>query len=257
MQDKIKLSLFLVILLSVLPVAYTNANQHSKSAITNAVQKQYQSQLQNARSNKARSRIRSEINKATLLRYQRYLDHQAILKRNKLKKLKLKQDQARQKAQNRQVKPNRQAKPVKRNVQAAPKPAIKKQPPPPPPIPDKDELFEAASRGDINEISLLLGEGVNVNAANAQRETALHMAAARGHYSTVIFLINNGGNPFARTIKKWLPLHHATRFRHANIANYLMKKGLSPHYRNSEGYSSIDMARTNHDRRLLSIFGAN
>ena len=82
------------------------------------------------------------------------------------------------------------------------------------------------------------------------------MAAARGHYSTVIFLINNGANPFAKTVKQWLPIHHATRFRHANIVRYLMQKGLSPNFRTSEGYSSIDMARTNHDRQLLNIFGA-
>ena len=124
------------------------------------------------------------------------------------------------------------------------------------PIPDAEDLFNAASIGDVNTIARLLREGININEGNAQKETALHMAAARGHYSTVIFLINNHANPFARTVKQWLALHHATRFRHANIANYLMKKGLSPHFRTSDGYSSIDMARTNNDRPLLNVFGA-
>lgn len=122
-------------------------------------------------------------------------------------------------------------------------------------IPQADELFEAATYGNVNLIGRLLQQGINVNIANNERETALHMAAANGRYSAVIYLINHGANIHSRTIKNWLPIHHAARFRKANIANYLVQKGSSPHAKTSDGLSAIDMARTVRDQQLLRIFG--
>jgi len=124
------------------------------------------------------------------------------------------------------------------------------------PAPEADDLFMAAVNGNNGQIGNLVSQGLNINVANAERETALHMAAARGHYSTVIYLINNGANVNARTVKNWIPLHHAVRFRHANIANYLLQRGSSAGARTSDGLSAIDMARNTNDRRMLSIMGA-
>ena len=121
------------------------------------------------------------------------------------------------------------------------------------PVPDRDELFEAATYGNVKLIARLLQQGVDVNSANNERETPLHMAAANGRYTSVIYLINHGANIHARTIKNWLPIHHATRFRKANIANYLIKKGASPYAKTSDGLSAIDMARTLGDQQLLRI----
>jgi len=122
--------------------------------------------------------------------------------------------------------------------------------------PDREDLFNAASSGNIQRISKLLSDGLDVNVSNRERETALHMAAARGHYETVMFLVRNGAWVNAPTIKNWIPLHHAVRFRHPNIANFLMQRGSSASSRTSDGLSAIDMARNNNDYRLLSIMGA-
>lgn len=122
--------------------------------------------------------------------------------------------------------------------------------------PEADDLFLAATNGNNGQIGNLLAQGLDINIANAERETALHMAAARGHYSTVIFLIRNGAYTNARTIKNWIPLHHAVRFSHPNIVNYLIKRGSSAGVRTSDGLSAIDMAKNVNDYRLLSILGA-
>ena len=122
--------------------------------------------------------------------------------------------------------------------------------------PESDDLFLAAVNGNNAQIGKLLARGLDVNTANNERETALHMAAARGHYSTVIFLINNGAYIKARTVKNWIPLHHAVRFSHPNIVNYLIKRGSSAYEKTSDGLSAIDMARNVNDYRLLSILGA-
>jgi len=122
--------------------------------------------------------------------------------------------------------------------------------------PDREDLFNAASAGNIQQISKLLSEGLDVNISNQERETALHMAAARGHYEAVMFLVRNGAWVNSPTIKNWIPLHHAVRFRHPNIVNFLIRRGSSASSRTSDGLSAIDMARNNNDYRLLSIMGA-
>ena len=123
------------------------------------------------------------------------------------------------------------------------------------PILRNDSLFDAASRGDVGAIGKLLRQGMSVNVANAERETALHMAAAKGHYSAVIYLLNHGANINSRTVNNWLPIHHATRFRHAQIAHYLKQRGASPYAKTSDGMSAIDMAKANRDLRILGVFG--
>jgi len=230
-QTSLILALFTMVL-SIVPVHVSKADNNAD--ITRALQAEYQSQLKRTHQVRRSSR-RSQVEREILADYQRLLNQSRARKRK------------------RNIAPRKQNIAPRRapRVVAKPVPVVEK-----PPIPDAEDLFDAATRGDINTISRLLDEGININVANQQKETALHMAAARGRYSTVIFLIKNGANPFARTVKQWLAIHHATRFRHANIARYLMQKGLSPRFKTSDGYSSIDMARTNNDRALLSVFGA-
>ena len=123
-------------------------------------------------------------------------------------------------------------------------------------IPEADELFDAANSGNVQLIGSLLSQGIDINTANAEGETALHMAAARGHYRAVIYLVNNGAYVNAKTVKNWIPLHHATRFNHPNIVHYFIKHHASPYQRTSDGLSAIDMAKNLGDNRLLSLLGA-
>lgn len=122
--------------------------------------------------------------------------------------------------------------------------------------PEADDLFAAAINGNVAQMSKLLSQGLDINVANAERETALHMAAARGHYSAVIFLVKKGAYVHAPTVKRWIPLHHAVRFRHHNIVNFLIQRGSSAHVRTSDGLTAIDMANNVRDYRMLGILGA-
>ena len=122
--------------------------------------------------------------------------------------------------------------------------------------PIADDLFTAATNGDVNQIRQLISRGMNINVSNADGETALHMAVAHGHYSAVIYLANQGANINARTIKNWVPLHHAVRFNHPSIANFLIQRGASAYARTSDGLSAIDMAKSTNDLRMLSLLGA-
>jgi len=221
--------LFLAAVLPIFVVPSANADEvFSMDDISSSLQMEYQSQLvlQPKTRNKAASK-----RKPAIVKQQRQVVRQVP------------------QVQRRVVEP-----PVQHHV-----PVVRHAPavqPAKAPIPQADELFAAATYGNVNLIGRLLQQGVNVNAANSERETALHMAAANGRYSAVIYLINHGANLHSRTVKNWLPIHHATRFRKANIANYLMQKGSSPHARTSDGLSAIDMARAVRDQRLLGLFGA-
>lgn len=232
MEKQIQLSLFLALGLSLIPVQIAKAKKGTSINDMAALQAEYQAFLKTTspRVKKKKTRVKTRkknINSDLLSQYQSLLDQ-----------LDTKQG----------IKKHQKKQGVNKSKGTIPLSVVEK--------PDADEFFNAAMTGNINRLSTLLRQGININVSNSQKETALHMAAARGQYSSVIFLMNNGANPFLKTVKQWLPIHHATRFRHADIANYLFKKGLSPHSKTSDGYSSIDMASANHDRRLLSVFGA-
>jgi ankyrin repeat protein len=53
-------------------------------------------------------------------------------------------------------------------------------------------LSQVAEADSIQAIQLCLNNGVNINAANAKGETALHGAAMRGSDSIVQFLVYHG-----------------------------------------------------------------
>lgn len=53
----------------------------------------------------------------------------------------------------------------------------------------------AATRGDINEIELLLKCGANINSKGEHGYTALHDAIEQGHKEAVIYLLKYGANP--------------------------------------------------------------
>ncbi len=230
-----------------------------------ALQSEYQNQLKKPKATAAKKRAVKKqtsqpITKAkTSQRSQLSFAEQARLVTNQQQsqqQLQARKRQLQQLAKQRQIQQLQQQQSQRQNrrpAQAVQARAMPKTPAVTPPT--NNELFDAASRGDVRKIGQLINRGVNVNAGNAERETALHMAAAKGQYSTVIYLINHGANINARTVNNWLPIHHATRFRHAQIANYLKQRGSSPYAKTSDGVSAIDIAKANKDRRILGAFG--
>ncbi|XP_019630682.1 PREDICTED: ankyrin repeat domain-containing protein 23-like [Branchiostoma belcheri] len=61
------------------------------------------------------------------------------------------------------------------------------------------ELRKAAGRGEEDRVKQLLAEGVNVNAADNGRWTALHQASMYGHTGTVQALLTAGATIEARS----------------------------------------------------------
>ena len=219
-----------------------NAEEFSLGQVS-SLQHEYQAQLrQKPRAKRKPHRVkRSRANTASLQQAA-----QMLLRNNQQKRGSQSQQQRVQHKQMQQRRPVQHTRPQPRQYQLR---TLQKV------VPQAGSLFAAAKSGNVGMIEKLIRQGINVNKGNNERETALHMAAATGQYQAAIYLINHGANINARTINNWRPIHHATRFRHVNIANYLLQKGASPYARTSDGLSAIDMARANHDKRLLNLFG--
>ncbi|PHZ12613.1 ankyrin, partial [Rhizopus microsporus ATCC 52813] len=68
-------------------------------------------------------------------------------------------------------------------------------------------LHEAALRGQIDVIKLLIKHGADVNARGGEElDTPLHDATENNHCDVVELLLENGANPFAKNASNLEPL---------------------------------------------------
>ena len=95
-------------------------------------------------------------------------------------------------------------------------------------------LLDASKKGDEDKINASLAHGSDINAADEQGWTALHMAAYEGHKKTTELLCSKGANVNARTVSGWTPLHMAASRGHAFVAQRLLAHGADVSARTNE-----------------------
>lgn len=106
-----------------------------------------------------------------------------------------------------------------------------------------ESLRGAARRGDVEVVARLLGEGVDVNAADAVGTTALHLAASEGQTAVARILIAGGAHVDQAEYDGDTPLVNASVFGHAEIVELLLQNGADPEVESSQGYKPIQHAR--------------
>ncbi|XP_049796128.1 uncharacterized protein LOC126212765 [Schistocerca nitens] len=70
-------------------------------------------------------------------------------------------------------------------------------------------LIKAAMKGAVEEVWTLLAAGVDVDARNGERQTALHWTAWERHVEVVRCLVEDGADVDARDIRQKTPQHNA------------------------------------------------
>ena len=104
-------------------------------------------------------------------------------------------------------------------------------------------LTTAALAGQVAVVNYLLQRGATANGVNANGLTPLHAAAYAGHDQVANLLlskgadVNNNGNRFGVT-----PLHMAAEENHQDVARVLLKGGADPGALEVNGYSPVSRA---------------
>lgn len=91
-----------------------------------------------------------------------------------------------------------------------------------------EELFNAASEGDVERIEQALLPSLDVNALEADRlqgRSALHFAAQSGGVPAIRFLLNHGAEVDLRNSEGETPLHEAAYSAHPEAIKALLDAG--------------------------------
>jgi ankyrin repeat protein len=88
-------------------------------------------------------------------------------------------------------------------------------------------LLEAAERGHLGMVKILIEQGADVSSADDNQNTALHLAAGRGHLTVVQYLVNCGADVNAENSDSRTPLDciAITNPSFDKIADILLRKG--------------------------------
>ena len=125
-------------------------------------------------------------------------------------------------------------------------------------IRDETPLIIASLAGNGEIVNYLLQRGANIYARNASGMTALHAAAYGGHTDIVLLLIakgakvNDASNRFGVT-----PLHVASEENHIETVQALLKHGADTSAVEAHGYSALSRAGWREHWDVLELLLAN
>ncbi|MGW8369787.1 MAG: ankyrin repeat domain-containing protein [Gammaproteobacteria bacterium] len=101
-------------------------------------------------------------------------------------------------------------------------------------------LFDAASRGLIEDVEQLIALGADVNAANAGQERLLTVAVKRGDLAMVRLALDNGADVNASS-NDGTPLMFAAMLRYEEIVRVLIDAGADVNIANDDGDTSLSL----------------
>lgn len=100
-----------------------------------------------------------------------------------------------------------------------------------------EDLLAAAAAGNVNAVTALLGSGANVNAADKDLVTPLHLAP---NVPTARALLDRGAALNAVSTTLGTPLHVAAASGHAELLGFLLAKGAEPNVKAGDGRTALD-----------------
>jgi ankyrin repeat protein len=115
-------------------------------------------------------------------------------------------------------------------------------------------LHEAAWKGHVEIIRLLLQNGAEVNAKNNYGYTPLHYAACNGHIDILHLLVENGVDLEAQRNYGSRALHKAARYGHLPFIQELISRyHVDINARDNDGETALSWARHGHPHRHPTV----
>uniref|UniRef100_T1IHG8 Uncharacterized protein n=1 Tax=Strigamia maritima TaxID=126957 RepID=T1IHG8_STRMM len=90
-------------------------------------------------------------------------------------------------------------------------------------------LHLAATHGHLDMVSMLIGQGAEIDATDFSGMTSLHCAAKHGFIKVVEMLVESGASTKTETTEGKIPLSYAAASGHNDIVSFLTKKDMNPY----------------------------
>ena len=116
------------------------------------------------------------------------------------------------------------------------------------------ELCELARAGKVEALGQMASNGVQINAADYDKRTALHLAASEGNKPVVEFLLDSGAHVNAADRWGGTPLRDAIREGHDTVARILKTRGGELGYTEEQASAELcELARAGSQARLALL----
>ena len=120
--------------------------------------------------------------------------------------------------------------------------------------PSRNAVADAASRGDVKDVSALVAKGADVNAPQGDGMTALHWAAMNGSTELAALLLQAGANPNPSTrVGGYTPLLLAAKQGHGAVVGALLEGGATAATATDNGTTALMFAAQSGDVRSVEL----
>lgn len=106
----------------------------------------------------------------------------------------------------------------------------------------KDEVHQAAIKGNVALLQKLVKEGIHLNCKDSEGCTPLHVATKAGQLEVVEFLLNQRVDVDPINDVKNTPLHYGCKSGKENIVNVLLNVGASTDLEDTVGLTALHYA---------------
>ena len=106
------------------------------------------------------------------------------------------------------------------------------------------KLRLAAGTNNHEQIDRLIVSGVNPNAADEHKRTALHITAAKGYAQCVASLLQGGADPNLKDLLGNTPLHLAACTNHIEVVTLLLRAGTNVATLDNNGRTPVQLAQS-------------
>jgi len=106
------------------------------------------------------------------------------------------------------------------------------------------KLRLAAGTNNNEQIERLLANGINPNAADEHKRTALHISASKGYAKCVDILLQAGANPNVKDLLGNTPLHLAACTNHIEVVTLLLRAGTNVAELDNNGRTPVQLAQS-------------